>query len=343
MALKIGPAVQQSCATVFGGTTALCAPTAAAESTLTRLPGLAPTAGSGASAGGIGAWSGLVWSSPGAVPKVERAAATAPYSLPAEVGLGAETIHRYVDPRVTAKDITVSVYLPLATTEFGGALLDMNAKAFEVRTPDRCIVGDGSTRRAFVGIDKRPGTPLDRWLDALAARAPRNADGSCDLTAVLEHLRTDLGKLMKGTETSAGLGELPWDKQISLSADPSPTFKAAGAADIGQPIESGLNYPVVPLERYLEEGVGYCLQKSLVAGFILEKLGFPYRIVQGANEIGPGWSSGHTWVEVPDGRVLDPTWAILQKPTQFSEILPERFMIGETYRFKNPIYPYLRD
>lgn len=308
-----------------------------------RDPSLAPVAGSGLSTPGIGAWAGLVWCPSGAVPQIKRAPATTPYSLPAEVGLGAETIHRYTDPRVVAKDITVSVFHPLTRPEFGSAILNMNEKAWSELTPHRAIVGDGSTRRAFVGIDKRPGTPLDRWLDALVKRVPREADGSYSLDAVLEHLRTDLGALMKGTETSEGLGELPWDKSIALSGDPMPTFAKAGGAEVGVPLDTGLSFPVVPLERYLEEGVGYCLQKALVAGFILEKLGFPYRIVQGANELGPGSSSGHTWVEVPDGRVLDPTWAIVEKPTVYSEVLPERFKVGETFRFRSPTYPYLRD
>jgi hypothetical protein len=318
-----------------------------------RMPGLEPAARPGAP--GLGPWAGLNWAPPASyadaiVPlTVPRATPTRAPALPARAAVGAQTIERYVDPRVVARDITVTVFLPLTPGGQGGVLHDMNEKPFEATFPPRFVVGDGSLRRVFVGVDKRPGTPLDTWLDALVAELPRRADGAIDLDATVEHLRTRLGTLMKGTERADGAAELLWDQAIGPQlVSTAAAMATAGGAAIGAPVTAeGAEHPVLPLERYLEAGVGYCLQKALVAGLVLERAGVPARVVQGANEVAPGVTSGHTWVELPpspgypQGRVLDPTWELVRTRGPDHPVIAGRWLFDQTYRFRNALYPYL--
>jgi hypothetical protein len=318
-----------------------------------RMPGLEPAARPGAP--GLGPWAGLDWAPPASyadavVPlTAPRATPTRAAALPALAPVGAQTIERFVDPRVVAQHITVTVFLPLTPGGQGGVLHDMNEKPFDAAFPPRFVVGDGSLRRVFVGVDKRPGTPLDTWLDALAVELPRRADGALDLVATVEHLRTRLGTLMKGTERADGAAELPWDRAVGPQlASTAAAMAAAGGAAIGAPITAeGAEHPVLPLERYLEAGVGYCLQKALVAGLVLERVGVPARVVQGANELSPGVTSGHTWVELPPspeypaGVVLDPTWELVRTRGPEHPVIPGRWRFDRTYRFRNTLYPYL--
>ncbi len=107
------------------------------------------------------------------------------------------------------------------------------------------------------------------------------------------------------------------------------------------PLDTGCTYPVVPLEKYLEEGRGYCIQRSILVVLLLERLGIAARVVNGAVAGGPGESSGHTWVELAGGRVLDPSWSLLAPKGARDPNFPDRFQFGDSFRFENQRFPYL--
>ncbi len=100
-------------------------------------------------------------------------AARIPCSLPERAELGVSTVHRYEDRRMVAWKITVTGFIPLPSPAFQGAVLDLNAKRLDEVIPHRAIMSDLHHTRAFIGIDQRPGTPLDRWLTKIAACIPR--------------------------------------------------------------------------------------------------------------------------------------------------------------------------
>ncbi len=299
--------------------------------------GLAPTAptSSAAAGGGAGvAAAALSWT-------------PAAYSLPAQVGLGVATIHRYDDTRVAPSTIAITVFTPLSGPDFAGVVLDMNAKTHAQILPDRCIVGDAGLTRAFLGIDKREGTPLDQRLDQIIAGMPKQADGSIDPEAAVQFVRVKVSQLLAWTPGSSfndGRAEFPWDKAISVAPSAWDTFKGAAFEPVGHaPHATGQHFPVVPLEKYLDAGQGYCIQKALLASLLLERCGVPHRLVNGAVSQGPGKSVGHTWIELADGRILDAAWKQVGPRDTAGAPVPGFFRFGGSWRFENQTFPYLRD
>lgn len=266
-----------------------------------------------------------------------------PYSLAGQARLGASTIHRYVDQRVVPSRIALSVFTPLPSANLPGKVVNLNGCGSGV-LPERCVIGDGGTTRAFLGIDRRQGTPLDRKLDQIVAKIPRGPQGF-SLDGVVEHLRANVNQLIRWTPGSAfndGRAELPWDRSICITPSASATLRAAENDAVGSgPRDTGDSFPVVPFERYLDKGQGYCIQKALLASLVLSKLGFSHRLVNGVVCQGPGRTTGHTWLELPDGRVFDPAWASVGRPQPASVSLPGAFCYGGQDRFADQYYPCL--
>jgi transglutaminase-like putative cysteine protease len=98
---------------------------------------------------------------------------------------------------------------------------------------------------------------------------------------------------------------------------------------------------LVPLERFLDVRYGYCLQKALLGALILERAGVPHRVVHGAISRGPGDSGGHSWLELADGRVLDPAWALVTRPQSEGAPAPGTQYVGASWRYACATFPYL--
>jgi hypothetical protein len=274
------------------------------------------------------------------------ASARSRVGLPASLEVGASTAHRYRDPRVIPSTIAVTLWVPLPSVEDPGEVRDLNAMRCDERLPERCVIGDGSLRRALIGIDKRPGSPLDRALDTIAGRMPRGADGRVAPEAAVEFVRRETNNLVRwtaGARFNDGRPELPWDRAIDAPPESAwSVFRRAGDLQVGErPLATGLRHPVVPLERWLEAGEGYCIQKALLGTLLLERAGVASRMVQGAVAQGPGTTTGHAWIELGDGRVLDPAWGRLEAPGARDPAFPDRFRFGGSFRFANQCYPYL--
>lgn len=268
------------------------------------------------------------------------------YGLPAKVGLGVATIHRYDDNRVLPSTIAISVFTPVPSAAFPSVVLDLNAKTFDQIIPDQAIIGDAGLTRAFLGVDKREGTPLDTKLDAIVAKIPKKADGSIDAETAIQYVRVQVGQLIAwtaGSSANDGHAEFPWDKAIKIPQSVWETFSSVAYAPVGNsPVQTGFEFPVVPLEKYLEAGEGYCIQKALLASLILEKCGVKHRLVNGAVSQKPGKSVGHTWIELADGRVLDAAWKTVAMPEKNGAPVPGFFKVGGSWRFENQTFPYLR-
>lgn len=257
--------------------------------------------------------------------KCFSAPAAAPL-LPDSVEVGVETVHADQD-----KIITIDVPLPGPTT--AGRMRSMNSKRDIEPMPLRYVVSDGSVRRAFIGVDHRPGTRLDRCIDELVSELPRGRNGSLDREIVFEFLRDHLMDYLRPIPQGVAMA---WDQNLTEAPILSTLFTQARDLKVGHfPLSSGVRQPVAPLESYLEQGYGACIHKSLVASMILEKLRIPHRIVMGGS-----MQTGHTWIELSDGRILDPTWQILDQPND-QGMNPGWMMHGQTPVFRDQIYPYL--
>lgn len=255
-----------------------------------------------------------------------------------DVNLGFDAIHFYSVPGF---DITITVSSPMPTPEAPGFVIDLNARAPQEPLPDRFILGDGGTTRAFLGVDKTPGSPLAGWLDKIVAKIPQPKD----FNATVEFLRKECNKSIKWTAGSSyndGRAEFDWDKAIVLPANYKEVQSIAGSQVVANPgTDTGSLFPVVPFEKYLEAGKGYCIQKALLAALVLDRVGIPFRIVNGAVSSEPGESTGHTWIELVDGRVLDVAWESIAKKGAAHPTQPDWFRFGGSYRFEDWDYPML--
>jgi hypothetical protein len=261
--------------------------------------------------------------------------------LPPEIQIGEATVQRYRDERLVSPEITISARVPLPTAAAPGTVLDLAQIRFGQVLPHRCVLSDGTPFRAFIGIDSRAGTPLDRELRLIEKLMPPGGDPE----SVYEWLRAAGNKLLRPTDGAAGpigSADLPWDRALSPPDSEMEAFRRAAALAVGDPaLATGILHPVVPLERYLDVGYGYCLQRCFVESLLLERRSLSHRVVMGATIQGPGATSGHTWIELPDGRVLDPTWGLLEQKGPGDAAMPGSFGLAGGYRFANASFPYL--
>jgi hypothetical protein len=58
-----------------------------------------------------------------------------------------------------------------------------------------------------------------------------------------------------------------------------------------------------------------CFHNALLASLLLQRVGVPHRLRAGFASFGrPSYdTTGHTIIELADGRILDPTWHLLKK------------------------------
>jgi hypothetical protein len=251
--------------------------------------------------------------------------------LPLRLPLGVATVYDNYGDSLSPKQLTISARVPLPPLGQPWVVLDMAAMRFDEILPHRAIIGDGSAERAFIGIDKRPGTPLDAWVNDIFATMPRPNEHE----AVIEWLRTNLNALL------GQASELPWDKWISPVPSEAEQFRAAADLTLGAPARpSNITQPVVALERYLEVGQGYCIQKSLLGSILLERCGIAHRVVMGAT-LQSGSKYGHTWLELADGRVLDPTWEKIEPKGPTHRLPRGAFSFSGELRFPDQSYPYV--
>jgi hypothetical protein len=113
-------------------------------------------------------------------------------------------------------------------------------------------------------------------------------------------------------------------------------FHAAKDLAVGHyPLASKVEHPVVPLENFLRVRYGTCLHQALFASLLLKKAGVPHRLVNGATR-----AVGHTWIELGDGRILDPALGKLERPHP-SEAWPGWIKYGDAVVFEDQVWPYL--
>ena len=63
--------------------------------------------------------------------------------------------------------------------------------------------------------------------------------------------------------------------------------------------------------------------------------------INGAVAGSPGHSTGHTWIELDDGRILDPAWSSMQSVTFDHDTHDTWFRFGGSYRYANQSYPFM--
>lgn len=265
-------------------------------------------------------------------------------SLPLEASIGAATIHRYVEPKVAPSTIAITVWAPMPDDQLPGQLINMNQISLPQDLPQLWIIGDGSNRRSLVGIDLSPSSTLSEKISQILAEAGLQGAGRGE--ELLNHLRTEINRRIAWTEKAYlnnGQPELPWDLSILADSNAETSFSQAASLPLFHfPVASGQKLPVVGLEKYLEIGKGYCLEKALLASLLLSRAGIEHRLVNGAVSFSPGHSIGHSWIELKDGRIFDPAWELVVQPTYGHPDHPDWIFVGNSWRFENQNYLILR-
>lgn len=238
-----------------------------------------------------------------------------------ERGVGVETVHK--DPgRV------ITIFLPMPGR--GQALLDLNAMRFAASYPERFTMSDGTLASAFISIDLTRNSTLSYCVRELAAQVRAEARSR---EQKLEALRNLAHELLREVPDSYSF---PWDprREPRLPRE----FAQAGELAPGHyPLETSLSHPVIPLEAFLKQGRGACLPKVMITSLVMKELDIDHRVRAGGTE-----SSGHMWIELPDGRHLDPTWRLLQRPSSRGAS-PGWFRMDQTYLFENQFFPVTVD
>jgi hypothetical protein len=260
-----------------------------------------------------------------------------PFQSSIEVGI--ETIHR--DP---ARVITIFTPYPNSKSASGAVqaiagarVLDMNAnRQMTAYLPQMFFISDGTLDHAFIWVDHRPGSVLDRCAREIADRMRTSqVRTSEDVIAFIQKHWIDFLRPVAPSQI------LPWDRSLQGKSASEVTalqsrFQQAKDWPVGLfPQATGVFQPVVPLEAFMKAGYGVCIEKVLWASLVLEKFGIQHRVVMGGTQ-----TTGHSWIQLADGRILDPTWQVLDRPTT-AGAPAGWFHYGSSFVFEDQVFPFL--
>jgi hypothetical protein len=259
--------------------------------------------------------------------------------MPREAPLGVINNHLYELPGWFPPRVLFTIYTPMPSAQLPGHMLDLALKRSSEVFPRRFIMGDGGSSRPFMWVDLRPGSELRQQVAATVADLQRRGMNVRDRESVYRALQTQLGQYL-----SADTNTDPQPSREWLSREARAVYDAMNVPDPElsgtKPVSAQQSYPVIAFESYFSRGNAVCIQKALLAAFILEELRIPHRFVTGFAAPQPGGpNTGHSWIETLDGRVLDPEQSLLEHPIPHDDY-PLFLKAGLGYRQRNLHYPY---
>ncbi len=235
--------------------------------------------------------------------------------------VGAEYIH---SPPPGAR---ISALLPLPAAD-QGHIEDFNGYGPNQAYPKKFTLSDGTILTPFIYVDLSTGSPLHKIVTLHAQRVSATAMG-------LE------GKLnlLKSYVSDNILALVPDDDPILVSSSKGlPTFNEieyVGNLSTGHfPIPVPKRFQTISFESFIEYGRGFCVHKVLLTSLIMKELDIPHSIRFGSTGL-----VGHSWIQLPDGRILEPTWNLLVKPGK-SEMTGGWFKVGNTSVYQFDFYPF---
>lgn len=235
--------------------------------------------------------------------------------------------------RVSAKPLNLSVFLPFPNNSFVLSMNDNKLAGVDGNGgiylyPVHFLLGDGTLESPFIEVDLRVNSNLQTCLYELRRnllaelRSQSLAYNKENLTILL---KTFISNYLQQSQT----------QNFSDRVQIPPVLTGIPGQNLQ--LLPNLFHQVVPLELYLKQGQGVCLQKALLTSLLMKMPGIEidHQIRMGGTE-----KIGHTWIELSDGRHLDPTWNLLIKPTQSGSYWEDWFEINETRLFRYRTYPY---
>ena len=233
--------------------------------------------------------------------------------------VGVETIN------VNASVVS-TIWLPMPKSS-NKRILDLNSMGFNTAYPSDFAISDGTLVSAFASVDLRAGSTLDRCLNEMAASVRRQAP---TIERQIFLLKDFIGFYLEHVPDDF---LFPWSLQHEPRL-PSQFYEARGLPAGHFPLLTNMRHPIIPLESYLWARRGACQVKALLTSLLMKKLGILHQMRSGFSE----WS-GHAWIELPDGRHLDPTWQILDYP-HTDGAWPGWFRVDQTFLTRNQVFPF---
>ncbi len=233
-------------------------------------------------------------------------------NLPQEAQMASVLNYRYSFTDGQGKSIGRSLFstLPMPTNNVG-SLVDFAKLGFEDPIPKRFIIGDGSILRVLIGVDLTPDSPLDREVNRIHRSIVRGLGERLSKENILLRVSQNIADQL-GPAISGGF---EWDRSIKPQRLKATNFTSLDYSHT--PIVENVWLPVVALEDYLVDGEAYCLGQALLAWLVLRSFDIPCRLHLGANSAEAGVETGHSSVELEDGRFVDPAGFMTISPKPY--------------------------
>lgn len=193
-------------------------------------------------------------------------------------------------------------------------LVDFGKLGFDEPIPKHFVIGDGSDTRSLIEVDLREGSELSLEIQRIRK-------------VILNHLVIEIDKvdkeavialIAKNVAHQVGIAKnipFAWDKGLVDRPDPEGVKFHELPID-HEPILTEYLMPTVRLERFIRQAEAYCLGQALIAWILLRSFEIPSRLHLGATTAFLAKEIGHTSVELPDGRFVDPAGAVVIKPAK---------------------------
>jgi hypothetical protein len=235
--------------------------------------------------------------------------------------VGAENIH---SPGPGSR-ISALLALPDANR---GHIEDFNSYGPNKVYPERFTVSDGTILTPFIYVDMTVNSPLQTLVTLYAQKISEKAPTQGEQL-----------NLMKTFASDNVFAPVPENDPLLRSSNSGlPTFPevfSVGYLPAGHfPIPVAAKHQSIAFERLIKYGRGYCIHKVLLTSLIMKELKIPHSVRFGSTGF-----NGHSWIELTDGRILDPTWNLLMYP-QASEMGFGWSKLGNTSVYQFNFYPF---
>jgi hypothetical protein len=269
-----------------------------------------------------------------------------PKELPAAVA----HIHSYkLNPQDAG--MTVSVLVPTPTQVHKGIMRDLAAQNPHKTWPDKFVISDGYPNGHFISVDMSEGSPLKLQIQKIINKIKRkeSIDPATDPEKFIQHLankgRAYFSDMQNEDSLSvAGKNIYKSPKNFQLTESSKKIFSDFQSHVISaDTFITGQNKELVPFEYFFTQpSCTMCIHNALLSSLILREARIPHKFRTGFGSFsGPSYSNtGHSFIELEDGRILDPTWNFLKKQKQHPQY-PEWIEGAGWWWTSNTHFPYL--
>jgi hypothetical protein len=247
-------------------------------------------------------------------------------------------------------EVSVPIEFPILQNQ---SLLNLSHGKYQF-LPEKFVISNGTTYRSFLEIDRRPGTDLNLKIKYLQFEIEQVikkfaiTDENQKKELILKYLAKNFKRYMdwinKETEKSIFVWDLPNPNHRLIQEEREKLMNEP----IAKVAETQIQHTAVSFEAILIKNKGYCIDMALLASFLLEAFGISHRIVFGAvvHSYNERLGVGHTWIELPDRRILDVAWETLDVPKlqthpKFKDWLWFGNDTGYQYRYEYDFFPIL--